>query len=51
METLKVDRTKLKTFANYAEMKGVTYNTVKNWAKAGFIQTENIDGVNFVKLP
>lgn len=51
METLKLDRTKLKTFVNYAKMKGVTYNTVKNWAKSGSIKTENIDGVDFVKLP
>lgn len=51
METLKIDRTKLMTVANYAKKRGVTPATIYNWNKAGDVKFEEIDGVKFVKLP
>jgi hypothetical protein len=50
-KTLKVDRTKLRTITNYAKMMGVTTTTITNWIKSGMLQTEEIDGVRFIKIP
>ncbi len=51
METLKVDRTKLRTVANYALDRGVTRHRVYYLIKTGELETEKIDGVVFIKLP
>jgi len=50
MEALKVDRTKLKTIANYAKETGVTRQTVYNMARKKEVKTIVIDGVQFVQL-
>ena len=50
METLKIDRTKLRTVANYAKDKGVDRQKVYYEIKIGKLKSENIDGVTFVKL-
>jgi len=50
METLKIDRTKLKTVSNYSKEIGVTRQTVYNMAKEKRIKIVVIDGVQFVQL-
>ena len=50
METLKVDRTKLKTVTNYAKDIGVTRQTVYNMAKDKKVKIVVIDGVQFVQI-
>lgn len=52
METLKVDKTKLKTVANYAKEMGVTRQTVYLWAKDidKKIKIVTIDGIMFVEM-
>jgi hypothetical protein len=50
METLKVDRTKLKTVANYAKDKNVTRQTIYRWARERTVSIVIIDGVHFVSL-
>ena len=51
METLKVDKTKLKTVANYAKELGVTRQTIYLWAKDSLkkIKIVTIDGIMFVE--
>jgi hypothetical protein len=51
METLKVDKTKLQTVANYAKENGVTRQTVYLWAKNPDkkIKIVVIDGFMFVE--
>jgi predicted site-specific integrase-resolvase len=49
METLKIDRTKLQTIANYAKAQGVTRQTVYLWAKDGKVKIVVIDGCMFVE--
>jgi len=51
METLKVDKTKLQTVANYAKEMGVTRQAVYQWAKDPLkkIKTVTIDGFMFVE--
>lgn len=50
METLKVDRTKLKTITNYSNEYGISRQTVYNWIKAGKLKLVDIDGVQFIQL-
>jgi len=50
MEALKIDKTKLKTIANYAKDNGVTRQTVYNMAKEKKVKTIVIDGVQFIQL-
>lgn len=50
MESLKIDRTKLKTVANYAKEIMVTRQTVYNMAKDKKVKIVEIDGVQFVKV-
>jgi len=50
MNDLKLDITKLKTFTNYAKIRGVERQTVYNWEKTGEIKTVNVDGVRFVHM-
>lgn len=40
----------LKTTNNYAKMKGVTTECVRQWALQGKIKSVKIDGVRFIKL-
>ena len=51
METLKVDKTKLKTVANFAKELGVTRQTIYLWAKDPLkkIKIVTIDGIMFVE--
>lgn len=49
-QSLKIDRTKLKTVRNYAVQKGVTPQQVYNWIKDKKVKAEIIDGVTFVYL-
>lgn len=48
---LKIDRTKLRTVANYAKIIDVTPMTVYRKIKAKEVKSEVIDGVTFVVLP
>lgn len=51
METLKVDKTRLQTVANYAKEQGVTRQTIYLWAKDPLkkIKIVTIDGFMFVE--
>lgn len=48
MQTLKVDKTKLKKVSTYAKMKNVDRRTIYNWIEEGRLKKEVIDGVIFV---
>jgi len=50
MESLKIDRTKLKTVTNYAKDIMVTRQTVYNMAKEKKVKIVVIDGIQFVQL-
>lgn len=50
MESLKIDKTKLKTITNYAKDEGVERQTIYARIKAGTLKAEDIDGVKFIKL-
>jgi len=48
--SLKVDRTRLKTPKNYADLRKVSLQTVYNWMAENKVQVEDIDGVKFVRI-
>ena len=50
MKTLKVDKTKLKTFKNYAVYVGVTVQAVYKMVRENRVKTEHIDGVVFIAV-
>lgn len=50
MNSLKVDKTKLKTVKSYAELKGVSVQAVYKMVKEQRVDTETIDGVIFIKV-
>lgn len=52
MEVLKVDKTRLKTVANYAKEMGVTRQTIYLWAKDPDkrVKIVTIDGIMFVEV-
>lgn len=50
METIKVDKTKLKTVENYAKAYGISKPTVYTRIKQGLLKKVIIDGVTFVQL-
>lgn len=50
MEKLKIDKTKLITFSNYAKKEGLTRGAIYARAKTGTIEFITIDGVKFVYL-
>lgn len=50
METLTIDRTKLKTVENYAKHYGISKPTVYKRLKDGLLKKVSIDGVTFVQL-
>lgn len=50
MESLKVDKTKLKTVRSYALMRNVTVQQVYNWIKEGKVDQVVIDGVKFIHV-
>lgn len=50
METLKVDKTKLKTVENYAKAYGISKPTVYKRLESGLLKKVIIDGVTFVQL-
>ena len=50
METLKVDRTRLKTIKSYAFMAGLSVQHVYNLVKQGKVKVVEIDGVKFIQI-
>ena len=50
MQTLKVDKTKLKTAKSYAEMTGFSVQAVYKMIKEKRVSVEVIDGVTFIKI-
>ena len=50
METLKIDKTRLKTIKSYAESRGMTVQGVYKMVKENRIPTQKIDGDIFFKL-
>ena len=50
MKELKIDRTKLKTVANYAKEENVTRQTIYNRIKRGELTSIEIDDVVFIKI-
>lgn len=50
MQPLKVDRTKLKTFSNYAKEKGLTPQRIYQLRDSGDLKITEIDGVQFVDI-
>ena len=50
MELLKVDKTKLRTVKNYAELSGFTVQHVYRLMKNKTLKVTIIDGVKFVQL-
>ena len=49
MESIKVDRTKLKTVRTYAVSSGVTVQQVYNWIRDKKCKCVEIDGVKFIE--
>lgn len=50
METLKIDKTRLKTIKTYAESRGLTVQGVYKMVKEDRISTVKIDGVVFIQI-
>ena len=50
MESIKIDRTRLKTVENYSKMVGLSKPTVYKRIKEGLIKKTTIDGVTFVQV-
>lgn len=50
MESLKVDRSKLRTFKNYAKETGYTVQRIYQLVNEGKLPTTEIDGVTFIVL-
>jgi predicted transcriptional regulator len=50
MESLKIDRSKLRTFKNYAKEKGYTVQRIYQLVKEGSLKTVEVDGVKFIKV-
>jgi len=48
METLKIDRTKLRTYKNYAKEQGYTVQRIYQLVKEKKLKTTTIDGVTFI---
>lgn len=50
MESIKIDKSKLRTVKSYSQMMGVTVQQVYNWIKDQKVEMVKIDGVIFIKL-
>lgn len=50
MESLKIDRTKLKTVENYSKSFGVSKPTVYKRIEQGLLKKVLIDGVTFIQI-
>lgn len=50
METLKIDKTKLRTFKNYAKESGYTVQRIYQLVKEKKLNTVKIDGVTFIHV-
>ena len=50
MESLKIDRTKLKTYKNYAKQEGYTVQRIYQLVKENKLKTTSIDGVKFITV-
>ena len=48
MESLKIDRTKLRTYKNYARETGYTVQRIYQLVNEGKLNTTIIDGVTFI---
>lgn len=51
MESLKVDKTKLKKFSTYAKEYGFSPQRIYQLAKENKVKVVIIDGVKFVEIP
>ena len=50
MESIKIDRTKLKTVKNYALSKGFTPQRIYQLEKEGLVKFTEIDGIKFIDI-
>jgi predicted DNA binding CopG/RHH family protein len=50
METIKVDKTKLKTIKNYAAYTGLTVQAIYKMVREERVKIEKIDGVTFIRV-
>ena len=50
MESLKIDRTKVRSIKNFAKEKGLTVQRIYQLINSGDIKTINIDGVQFIDI-
>lgn len=50
MQSLKVDKTKLKSIANYAKSKNLTPQRIYQLANEGAVNLIEIDGVKFIEI-
>jgi len=50
MESLKIDRTKLRTYKNYAKESGYTVQRIYQLVNEGKLNTTIIDGVTFIVM-
>jgi hypothetical protein len=50
MENLNIDRTKLRTYKNYAQLTGYSVQRIYQLVKSGELKTTEIDGVKFIKV-
>jgi hypothetical protein len=48
MDTLKIDRSRLKTVRSFAYDKNLTVQQIYNWIKDGKVECTEIDGVKFI---
>ena len=50
MESLKIDKTKLKTVRHFAASKNLTVQQIYNWIKSDKVKCVVIDGVKFIEV-
>jgi hypothetical protein len=50
MESIKVDKTKLKTIKNYAEYAGLSVQAIYKMVREERVRVEKIDGVTFIRV-
>jgi hypothetical protein len=50
MQSLKVDKTKLKSISNYAKSKGLTPQRIYQLVNEGSVNLVEIDGVKFIEI-
>ena len=50
MESQKIDRSKLRTYKNYAKEKGYTVQRIYQLVNEGSLNIVKVDGVKFIKV-